>query len=191
MTALHHLRRIGIENALVVGLMIFCEDLMKLRIRCVAIGRAGLLRHLDTAVRHKGSLQRLIGLEADDLFLILRILADVRCAIRCDTGNHLRLHIKHTALGTLLALQALYLIPELVRRLCRALKEACITVIRRIIQLDEIPNIDIRNPVTSLKTVPFLSHILLHSASHRIRLLGQCLHQVNPLRNTASCSASL
>ena len=137
MTNLHHLRCVRIENALVVGLVVLGEDLVKLRIRCVTVGGASLLCHLDTTVRHECSLQWLISLKTYDLLEILLCLVDVCCAVSGDAGNDLGLHIEHAALCTLFLLKCLNLVPELIGRLCRAGKEAGITVVCSVVLLDE------------------------------------------------------
>ena len=137
MTSLHHLRCVRIENALVVGLVVLGEDLVKLRIRCVTIGGAGLLCHLDTTVWHECSLQRLISLKTYDLLEILLCLVDICCAVSGDAGNDLGLHIEHAALCTLFLLKCLYLVPKLLCRFGRTSKEAGITIINGVILLDE------------------------------------------------------
>ena len=57
--------------------MIFRKDLVQFFAWRIAIGRAGLLRHLDAAIRHECTLQRLIGLKADDLLQILPLFFDI------------------------------------------------------------------------------------------------------------------
>ena len=57
-----HLGGIGIKNRLVVGLVVVGEDLVQLGTGRVAIGGAGLLRHLNAAIGHEGTLQGLVGL---------------------------------------------------------------------------------------------------------------------------------
>ena len=106
-----HLIGIGIEHTIVVGLAIFCEDLMKLFRRLIAVGGTCLFSHVDTAIRHESSLQRLIGLQAYDLLQVLHALVNITGSIGCHTGNNIRLHVEHTALGALLFLQFLQTAP--------------------------------------------------------------------------------
>ncbi len=51
-----HLIGVGIKHRLVVGLMVLGEDLVELRIHLKAVGGGSLLRHLDAAIGHEGSL---------------------------------------------------------------------------------------------------------------------------------------
>ena len=132
-----HLGGVGVEDGLVVGLVVLGENLVKLRIRCVTIGGACLLCHLDTAVWHECSLQRLIGLKTYDLLEILLRLVDICCAVSGDAGNDLGLHIEHAALCTLFLLKCLYLVPKLLCRFGRTSKEAGITIINGVVLLDE------------------------------------------------------
>ena len=67
----------------------------------VAVGGAGLLRHLDAAVGHECTLQGLVGLQADDLLKLFQALVDVAGAVCGQTADDLGLHIQHAALGTL------------------------------------------------------------------------------------------
>ena len=66
-TCLLHLRSIDIKYRLVMCLMIFCKDFMQFFTRCISVCRTSLLSHLDSAVRHKCSLQRLVCLKTDNL----------------------------------------------------------------------------------------------------------------------------
>ena len=47
------------------------KDLVQLLAGLVAVGGAGLLRHLDAAVGHESTLEGLVGLQAHDLLLSL------------------------------------------------------------------------------------------------------------------------
>ena len=66
-TCFLHLRCIDIKYSLIVCLMIFCKDFMQLFTRCISVCRAGLLSHLDSAVRHERSLERLVCLKTYNL----------------------------------------------------------------------------------------------------------------------------
>ena len=72
-----HLGSVSVEYALVVSLVIFCEDLVQLRIRCVTVSCASLFSHLDAAVGHECSLEGLISLKTNDLLKILHLRIDV------------------------------------------------------------------------------------------------------------------
>ena len=59
---LHHFRGVCVKNTLIMGFVIFGENLMQFGVRRVAVGRAGLFSHFDTAVRHESTFQRFIRL---------------------------------------------------------------------------------------------------------------------------------
>ena len=60
------LRRVRVEDSLVVGLAVLGEDLLDLRVHVVAVGREGVLHHLPATVGHHRAPQRGIRLEPDD-----------------------------------------------------------------------------------------------------------------------------
>ena len=65
-----NLRRVGVEDRLVVRLVVLREDFVQALARLVAVVPARLLRHLDAAVGHEGTLQGLVRLQTDDSFQI-------------------------------------------------------------------------------------------------------------------------
>jgi len=103
-THMLHLRRVSVEDTVVVRLDIFMEDFVDLFGRLIAIGGAGLLSHLDAAVGHEGALQRLVGLKAYDTFEVFGLLVDVAGAISSEPRDYFCLHIEDTAFGTFLFL---------------------------------------------------------------------------------------
>ena len=66
-----HLIRICIKHTCIVGLPMFCEEFHYFRVYLIAVVLARLYSHADAAVRLKGTLKRLIGLEAHYGFLFL------------------------------------------------------------------------------------------------------------------------
>ena len=120
----------------------------------VAVGGAGLLRHLDAAVGHKGALQGLVGLQTDDLLQILQLLVDVAGAVGGQAADHLGLHIQHAALGALGLLQLLQSAPQLIGRLGGACQKAFVAVVRGVVLLDEVADIDLLFPDAALKAFP-------------------------------------
>ena len=100
-----HLIRIRIEYAVIVRLAILREYFVKFCRRLIAIGCASLFRHLNTTIRHKSALQRLIRLQTDNLLLLLSSLSDIGRAIGRHTGNNFRFHIQHPTFSALLLLQ--------------------------------------------------------------------------------------
>ncbi len=100
-TASSHFCIICIETTCVVCLSVSGEELADLRINFVTIVRTCLLCHSDTAIRLKGTLKRLIGLETYDcLFALVKIAR----AVGCNGRNYLGVHVKHTASLTFLLL---------------------------------------------------------------------------------------
>ena len=167
-----HFRRIGIKHRLIMCLVIFGKDLMQLFAGLIAIGRAGLFRHLDAAIWHERALQRLIGLQAYHLFQILQLFLDVARSISRQRRDDLCLHVEDAALGTLFLLQLLQLAPQLVGRFCRSCQEALITVIRLVVILDKITDIDFFFPDSSVKSFPFFTfdiHVLTRTSVSIIR----------------------
>ena len=160
-----HLRRVGIEDRLVVGLVVLRKDLVEFGIDLVAVRLGGLFRHPDAAERHERALQGLVRLQADDLLEVLQRCIDVARAVRRDTRDDFRLAVQDTAPLPLFLLQLLHPAPELVSRLRRANEEVLVTVIRRVVVLDEISYIDIICPLYTLEASP--CSISIH-AVHRI-----------------------
>ena len=110
-----HLIRISIEYAVIVRLAILRKYFVKLCRRFIAISCASLFRHLNTAIGHKGALQRLIRLQTDNLLLLLSSLSDIGRAIGRHTGNNFRFHIQYAAFRALLLLQFFEHTPKFVR----------------------------------------------------------------------------
>ena len=106
-----HLGGVRVEDALVVGLVVLVEDLVVLVVDVEAVVLGGLLRHLDAAVGHEGTLQRLVGLQADDLLEVLGVLTDVAGAIGGQAGDDLGLALEDAVVGALGGLELLDLVP--------------------------------------------------------------------------------
>ena len=51
-----HLRCVSVKDCLIVCLVVLREDLVELLIYLVAVGLGCFLSHLDSAVRHEGTL---------------------------------------------------------------------------------------------------------------------------------------
>ena len=149
-----HLGGVGIEHGLIMGAGVLGENLMQLLAGLVAVGGAGLLRHLDAAVGHEGALQGLIGLQADDLLEVLQLGVDVAGAVGGQAGDDLGLHVQHAALGTLGLLQLLQRAPQLVGSVGRTGEETLIAVIRGVVLLDEVTSVDFLFPNAAFKAFP-------------------------------------
>ena len=154
MTGFLHLRCVYIEYRLVVRLMIFGKNLMKLFRRLIPVSCAGLLRHLDTAIGHERAFQRLVRLKSYDLFQLLLFFYNICRRVGCNTGYYLCLHIEDAALGALLLLKLLQLAPELFGGICRPLQKRLIALIGCIVVLNEVSYIHVFFPVSSTEAIP-------------------------------------
>ena len=160
-----HFSGVGIEHGLVVGLVVFGEDLVELGVHFVPVGFRRFFRHFDAAVGHEGPFQRLVGLEAHHLFQILHGFIDVAGAVRRQAGNHFRFAVQHAAFGPFFLLEFLDLSPQFVGGFRRPCQEAFVPVIRGIVVLDEIPDIHIVRPFHAFKTSP--CNILIDAVHYR------------------------
>ena len=167
--SLLHLGRICVKHALVMRLAIFGEDLVQLRIRLIAVSGASLLRHLDTAIGHKGTLQGLVGLQTNHSLQILQILTDVARLMGSNAGHDLRVHIQNAALGALFFLQTLQHAPQLVGSVRGSCQEMLISIIGLVVLLDEVSYIDFLFPEGTVKAIP------LFKIDHRITSYSICL----------------
>ena len=149
-----HLRGVGIEHSLVVGAGVVGKDLVQLLAGLIAVGGAGLLCHLDAAVGHECTLQGLVGLQADDLLQILQGLVDIAGAVSGQAADDFGLHVQHAALGALFLLQLLQGTPQLIGRLGGTSQKAFVAVVRGVVLLDEVADIDFLFPDAALKAFP-------------------------------------
>ena len=149
-----HLGSVGIKHSLVMGTGILGKDLVQLFAGLIAVGRAGLLSHLDAAVGHESTLQGLIGLQADDLFQVLQLGVNIAGAVCGQAGDDFCLHVQYAALGTLFLLQLLQGTPQLVGSIGGASQEAFVTVVGGVVLLDEVAGIDFLFPDTAFKAFP-------------------------------------
>ena len=150
-----HLRGVGVEHALVMGLAVFGVDFHHFRVHMVAVVLAGLHGHADAAVGLQGALEGLIGLEAHNLLLALVQIAG---AVGGDGGDDAGVHIQHTACLPLPGGQLHDLIPQLAGLLRGALQEALVALVGGVVLLDEVPHVDLILPDSGGQILPFLSH---------------------------------
>ena len=153
-----HLRGISIKHAVIMSFAILMENLVQLLWWLVAVCCTSLLCHLDTTVRHEGTLQRLIGLQTNYLLQLLSTLANIGSTISCQSWNNFCFHIKHTTLGTLLLLEFLQHSPKGVGSLSRFCQERLIAVVASVVVLNEVTKIHFTLPLVSLETSPFYFH---------------------------------
>ena len=170
-----HFRRVGLEHRIGVGEVIFGEDALQLRVGLVAGLLAAVDGHADAAEGHKGALEGLVRLQADDLLQVLQLLGNIAGAVGGQGRYDMGVHIQHAALGTLLLLKLLKGAPELVRRLGGPGQEGFIPGVGGIVMLDEITDIDFFLPEEAIEAIPLLK--IVH---------WQCL-----LRRSVGCEGTL
>ena len=154
--------RVGVKDRRIVRLVIFRKDLVELRADLVAVVLECLLCHADAAVGHERLLERLVRLQSDDFFEVFQRGVDIAGAVCRQARDDLRLHVEDAALRALLLLQFLHARPQAVRRVCRRREKALVAIVRRVVALDEVTNIDLLLPDAPFKAVPALAlqHIL-------------------------------
>ena len=112
-----HLGLVDVEHALVVRLALVGVDVHDLGVDLVAVLRGGLAGDADAAVHVQGTLEGLIGLQADDRLELGVLGVDVARRVRRDAGHDLGVHVEHATLGALLLEEAEHRVPELLRAL--------------------------------------------------------------------------
>src|SRR5699024_4142313 len=149
-----HLGGVGVEHRGVVGARILGEDLMQFGAGLIAVGRAGLFGHLDAAVGHKGALERLVGLQADDLLKVLEAFVNVAVAVGGQAGANLGINIQHAAHGSFFFQEFLQRAQNLVGGVGQAGEEGFVAAIRAIVYLDEVADVDLFFPDAAFKAIP-------------------------------------
>src|SRR5699024_7837923 len=155
-----HFRSIYIKYCLVVCFMIFGKDLMQLRAWSISVSGTSLLCHLDSAVRHERSFQRLVCLQSDNLLQIFHLFIDISRTVCCQAGNNFCLHIQNAAFSALFFLKLLKLSPQFIGCLCRSCQEGFISFILCIVVLDKVTHIDFLFPEFAFEVCPLFK--LLH-----------------------------
>ncbi len=130
-------RRVGVEHAVVVRLAVLGEDLAEGRVRLVAVGLETRRDDAPAAERHDRPLERRVGLQADD---DLAVLVDVAGLVREDAGGNLR-HVED-ALLAFLGEQRLQRLPHALRALGRTLQELAVPLVRGVVALNELADVD-------------------------------------------------
>jgi hypothetical protein len=130
-------------------LAVLGERLDDVRIRRVAVGLQCTEHHAQAAVRHDGSLQRRIGLKADDDFLFA---IDVARWMGGNRTRHLR-DIEHTLLA-FLDEEVVQLCPDALRARSRRHQEGRVAVVRQVVLLNEVPYVDRGLPLARAKCAP-------------------------------------
>ena len=167
-----HVFGVGVEHALIVCAAVFAEHTLNFRIDLVAVFFERLGGHADAAKRHHRPLQRLVGLQTDNLFAFLINIAG---RMRGDIADDVGIGIDDATLGDFLLVELKHLIPDIHRALGRRGEERTVTEIRRVIAVNEVANVDFLRPESALKALPGVLAHRLHLALHAGFRRGCCL----------------
>ena len=156
---------VSIKHAFVVGLARCFEHVERVLAHLVAVALQGLLGHTQTAEGHEGALQRSICLQTYDGF---KVFVDIACGMRYDGGYYLFIGVEHATGVNFLLHEQLHLVPQGVCALCSTGEETLVTLIGRVVLLDEIAYVDGLGPHAALKSLPLcvLAGCLTCSIAH-------------------------
>ena len=119
---------------------------------------AGTFNHLDTTERDDGALERLVGLQADDLF---QTVFDVTSIVRGNGGGYVGVKINRR-MGTVLFLDAFHdLVPQSRGGLGSASEEALVAFVRGVVLLNEVAGIDFSLPSSGYEAFPCLQTLFV------------------------------
>ena len=146
-----HLGRVGVEDAVVVGLAVPGEDLPDRRVQRVSISGQALLHHPQAAVGHDRAAQRRVGLQPDDQLLLPvdvagRMARDRRRDARIDVVDPTR---------PLIAEHAAQARPQRAGALGRPGQERRLTAVRGHVGLDEVTDVDPVQPAAASEALPW------------------------------------
>ena len=153
-----HLVCISIKNAVVVCFAVFREYLVQFFRWFIAISSASLFGHVDATIRHKGTLEWLVGLYTYNLFEAFSVLADVAWAVSRHPRHHFGLHIQDASLGAFFFLKNLQHTPKLVGGVCRFGQKTLVAIVSGVVVLYEFTHVDFIKPFLACEASPFLSH---------------------------------
>ena len=141
--------RIRVEHRVVVRLAILREGLDDVGIGFVAVGLQRAGDQPEAAIRHDGAFERGVGLQPND---DLVVFVDVAGRMGGDRTGSLG-DVEH-ALLALLDEQRLERFPDLLRARGRRREKAAVTVVRLVILLDEVADVDLVLPESGPKPAP-------------------------------------
>ncbi len=143
-------RRVDVEDALVVRLAVLGEDLLEVLVDRVAVRLQRALDHAPATVRHDRALERGIGLQPDDQ---LGLAVDVARAVRGDGGRRVRVDV----VDTLLPLGREHrreLLPHRGGARGGSREERVVSGVRGVVALDEVAHVDAVAPGSRGETRP-------------------------------------
>ena len=157
-------RGVDIEDCIVVGLAVAREDLLDLRVGFLTGFLDGLLDHAPTTVGHHGALERRIRLQANDDVIVL---GNVPSREGIDIARGVGIHVEDALLALDGQVILLQMIPHALRLLGGSSKEGGVPVIRGVVALDKITNVNVFSPRAGLKALPCLElHRLFRCGGH-------------------------
>ena len=168
LAALHDLGRISVENAVVVGLAILREGFVDLRIRLETSRLQSGLDHAQAAEWKDRPLERLIGLQPDDHFVVA---IDIARFMRKDRRRRFRVDGKH-ALFPLRFEIRLQFRPNCFCAIWCSDEESLVSGVGRDVANDKVAHVDGPAPISHLEfsptmiaTKPFDIGLRIHDAS--------------------------
>ncbi|MNV62761.1 hypothetical protein D3C71_1553220 [compost metagenome] len=108
-TATHHLRRVDVEHALVMGFAQMGEDILELRVHLASVGFKRAADHVDPAIRMQGAFQRTIRLQADDRF---QLFLNIARPVSGNGGRDVGVEINGSVSGVFVTNALHYLLPQ-------------------------------------------------------------------------------
>ncbi len=168
-----HLDLLGVdaEDAVVVGLAVLGEDLLDLRIRLLAGLLDGLLDHAPAAVRHHGALAGDVGLQADDHVVDVRGI-DVAGRERVDAGRGVGVDVVDALLAFHGQVVVVQVLPQVLGLVGCVSQERFVALVRRVVLLDEIADVNVLLPVALGEAFPSLGLKFLRGDRRRFN----CCH---------------
>ncbi len=152
-SAIHDLGRIRIEHAVIVRFAVFREGLVHQRIGFEACRLDAGLDHPQSAVGEDRPLERLVGLKADDDFVVA---IDIAGLVGEQRRRSFGINREH-ALLSLVGEVRLQFCPDGFCALRWAGEKVLIPRVRLDVADDEIPNVDGSGPIAGSKTVPAIA----------------------------------
>ncbi len=127
------------------------EQVFEVRVHLTTVGIERAFDHVDAAVRVQRALQRLVGLQADDLF---QTLVDIARVVSGNGGGNIGIEVDRCVRGVLDANARHHLLPEGEGGRGRFSKEGFIAFIRRVVMLNKIADVNTLFPVRAVKSLP-------------------------------------
>ena len=159
-----HFRRVSVVNAVVVRLAVLGEDRFHLGIERISVHIERFLGHTDAAEGLQRALERLIGLQSDDLF---KLLVEIARLVRSQRRNDFRIRVQYPARLAFFLGQIKNDVPKLLSSLRCGREKGSVPLVRRIIALNKIPDVYfVVIPFSGNESFP---SFVLHSISPKIK----------------------